>query len=69
MIKISPHLNIDAHDRDEHFDLTSTLMLTSILIGDDDDDAWRDQRWRYKMQPSERSAMMDRRWRIKINNL
>ena len=59
MIKISPHLNIDAHDRDEHFDLSSTSMPTSILIGDDDDDAWRDRRWWYKMQPSERSAMTD----------
>ena len=59
-IKISPHLNVDAHDQDlnvdahdsdEHsyltstsIDLTLTLMPTSIMIAVDNDDARRDQR-------------------------
>ena len=68
MIKFSPHLNVDAHDQDlnvdahdcdEHSDLTLTSMPTSIPIGDDDDDARRDQQWRCKMQP-----VRDRQWWI-----
>ena len=52
-LKISPHLNVnahnqdlnvDAHDCDEHSDLTSTSMLTLIPISDDDDDA-KCNRW------------------------
>ena len=51
MIKISPDLNVDAHDQDlnidahnhdEHSDLTSMSMPTSIPIGDNDDDARKD---------------------------